>query len=121
MIGNKTCLLFVFIASDFEQGIVARYQLEEAQQGLHSPEFKSNDRLPAQDHTNLNHVSMMDCGEPDFTALSKHCQFVDMDSLETKQKIAFMKIPAKVGVCSVLVQSKLMESRMRLLAHLTCN
>lgn len=91
---------FVIIpATEFEQGLVARYQLEEAQQGLLSPDFKSKNPLAPADVAKINHtVSMMENTEPDFTALSKHCEFLDVNSEETKQKIAFMKIQSKVSV-----------------------
>ena len=85
-------------ATDFEQGLVARYQLDDAErEPLRSPDFDGSKPLGYQE----NHRLQMEASHPgdtelDFSAMLKNCKSIDINSVEIKQQIDFMKIQAQV-------------------------
>ncbi|WAR13884.1 hypothetical protein MAR_003989, partial [Mya arenaria] len=104
----------VFLASELEQGLVAKYQVPEQdtlapastenccnQSNNGEPDKADGPHLNStscqnESNTQNNHQGMNK--ESDLVRLSKHCNFIDLNNEETRQKVAFMKIQAQVYV-----------------------
>ncbi|XP_060567879.1 TBC1 domain family member 15-like isoform X2 [Ruditapes philippinarum] len=103
-------------ATKFEQGLVARYQLENPQNGLQSPTLETSDPLANVENLSINvEAAQADSMESDFNALSKNCKFLDFNSEETKQKIEFMKIQSQVYVNRCKIDVTGMKNYLRLI------
>ncbi|XP_045161678.2 TBC1 domain family member 15-like [Mercenaria mercenaria] len=103
-------------ATKFEQGLVARYQLDDSQSGLLSPDLETSNPLANVENYNHDMQAVQTDGlESDFNTLSKNCEFLDFNSEETKQKIEFMKIQAQVYVNRCKIDVTGMKSYLRLI------
>ena len=86
------------LASEYEQGLIARYQLEEADKHLKSPDLDKDPFADAQAEEAVKFgTQSVQNGEPDYSALAKAGNSLDLNSTETKQKIEFLKIQAQVS------------------------
>lgn len=102
-------------ADKFEQGILARYQLDEQHCELKSPDFDAESPVAGFVNDDINiKANQTYTLEPDFTALSKNCQFLDVNSADTQQRIEFMKIQAKVYVQRHKIKITEMKSYLRI-------
>ncbi|XP_052820705.1 TBC1 domain family member 15-like [Mya arenaria] len=118
-------------ASELEQGLVAKYQVPEQdtlapastenccnQSNNGEPDKADGPHLNStscqnESNTQNNHQGMNK--ESDLVRLSKHCNFIDLNNEETRQKVAFMKIQAQVYVSRNRIDVGALRSCLRLI------
>uniref|UniRef100_A0A8W8NLK2 Rab-GAP TBC domain-containing protein n=1 Tax=Magallana gigas TaxID=29159 RepID=A0A8W8NLK2_MAGGI len=86
-------------ATLLQQGLVARYQIEDQNNTIRSPDHSPGDHIS--EYEMMEKMLMdgkMKAETPDFKVLSKNFQSIDVSSPEMQQKMDFMKIQAQVYV-----------------------
>lgn len=89
-------------ATLLQQGLVARYQIEDQNNTIRSPDHSPGDHIS--EYEMMEKMLMdgkMKAETPDFKVLSKNFQSIDVSSPEMQQKMDFMKIQAQVN-CQLL-------------------
>ena len=84
-------------ATLLQQGLVARYQIEDQNNTIRSPDHSPGDHIA--EYEMMEKMLMdgkMKAEKPDFNVLSKNFKSIDVSSPEMQQKIDFMKIQAQV-------------------------
>lgn len=85
-------------ATLLQQGLVARYQIEDQNNTIRSPDHSPGDHIS--EYEMMEKMLMdgkMKAETPDFKVLSKNFQSIDVSSPEMQQKMDFMKIQAQVN------------------------
>ncbi|KAK3093405.1 hypothetical protein FSP39_015181, partial [Pinctada imbricata] len=103
-------------ASLLQQGLVARYQIEDSNNELRSPEDMLEDPISEYEMLEKNMMAgKMRSGKPDFNSLSKNFHAIDISSPEMQQKMDFMKIQAQVYVNRQKIDVKSLWSHIRVI------
>ena len=99
MLSNVMKQLSCISASLLQQGLVARYQIEDSNNEIRSPDTPEGDPISEFEMLERNLMAgKMKSTKPDFNSLSKNFHSIDVSSPEMQQKMDFMKIQAQVGV-----------------------
>ncbi|KAJ8313564.1 hypothetical protein KUTeg_008125 [Tegillarca granosa] len=103
-------------ASLLQQGLVARYQMEEQSNKLRSPDLCDDNPVTEWEIQQTNKLAAMETVDhPDFSILSRSCKNLDISIPEMEQKINFMKIQAQVFVNRLLIDINSLWKHLRVI------
>lgn len=103
-------------ATLLQQGLVARYQIEDQNNTIRSPDHSPGDHIS--EYEMMEKMLMdgkMKAETPDFKVLSKNFQSIDVSSPEMQQKMDFMKIQAQVYVNRQKIDVKNLWNHLRVI------